>query len=1216
MRSEALLVDALVNSDCYASTMIDSGNLVFAMISPIFAKKARLQCMKIAPRKVIGIEGSGQIDQVARFKFNIDGYQDYGWGYIANQHPGFDIILGKPWMDKRKVTIAPFKQSIYVHSTGQRIRLQARNGKPQQDGLRPREISAVAYVSWIQRSKTDSTVKVFAASMADIQKALAPKAKVDHEALVPEAHKDRTWIFDPKTASAQAPFRPGVDHAINLEKGEDGKEKSAPWGPLYNMSRGELLVLRKHLTSLLDKGWIRVSNSPAAAPVLFAKKPGGGLRFCVDYRALNAITRKDRYPLPLIRETLNNIAKAKYFTKIDVSAAFHKVRIREGDEWKTAFRTRFGLYEWLVTPFGLANAPSTFQRYINWTLREYIDDFCSAYMDDVLIYTDGSLKQHHKNVNKVLDAMGASGLPLDISKCEFDVTSTKYLGFIIEAGKGLRMDPEKVKAIKEWETPRTQKGIRSFLGFANFYRRFVKDYSGLVAPLTALTGSSTPFRWGKEQQDAFDKLKDIFITEPVLAQFDWDRETVLETDSSGWSTSGVLSQYGDDGLLHPVAYFSKKMNVHEANYEIHDKELLAVINCLKEWDAELRSVPNFTVITDHKNLEYFMKPRQLNDRQMRWSLILGRYQMVISYRPGKLNERADALSRREQDMPEGASDERLQHRYMQLLKPVTVDEIENPDDEDPIPIMATRVAEQVTPTSTTAQGDLPFEEQWAEARARDEEYLRARQAVLNGERRFPVEMGWKASISECSVDEYMDLRYRDRRWVPNDEPLRTGIICTLHTSPALGHPGRDSTYRAVARDFFWPNMSDDIRRYIRNCDICGQIKPWRDGLHGLLKPLPLPERIWKEISMDFIVGLPESEGCTNLMVITDRLSKDVVLIPLPDIEVPTVVDAFIRFVVAYHWLPDAIVSDRGTQFVSEFWTMLCKLCNINRRLSTAWHPQTDGSTERMNSTVEAYLRAYIAWDQKDWAKHIGMATIAIKAREAAATKMSPFFLQHGYHVDPLQLRPTNEMTETLKSNEEKALAIVDKLKKAFDLAHASMANNQQEQEKQANKKRKEAVQLRVGDKVWLALGTHIRTTRMSKKLDWKNSKYTVVRLVGTHAVELDTPGNSEKVFNMDRLRLAADDPLPSQPITDRQPEPIVIDGDAEYFVEKIMDERKRRRGRGFQHQLLVKWEGYQRPSWEPALALIDTKAFATWRQVMPEVTIADRPVRSVLKPRS
>ncbi|KAF4310822.1 hypothetical protein GTA08_BOTSDO13628 [Botryosphaeria dothidea] len=215
------------------------------------------------------------------------------------------------------------------------------------------------------------------------------------------------------------------------------------------MSRDELLVLRKTLNELLDKGFIRVSNSPAAAPVLFVKKPGGGLRFCCDYRALNRITRKDRYPLPLIQETLNRISKARWFTKLDVTAAFHRIRIAEGSEWLTAFRTRFGLFEWLVTPFGLANAPSTFQRYINWTLKDFLDDFVSAYVDDILIFTDGSRRAHREKVNKVLEKLDAAGLQLDLKKCEFEVQSTKYLGYIIEAGKGIRMDPEKTKAIQE-----------------------------------------------------------------------------------------------------------------------------------------------------------------------------------------------------------------------------------------------------------------------------------------------------------------------------------------------------------------------------------------------------------------------------------------------------------------------------------------------------------------------------------------------------------------------------------------------------------------------------------------------------------------------------------------------------------------------------------------------------------------------------------------------
>jgi hypothetical protein len=229
------------------------------------------------------------------------------------------------------------------------------------------------------------------------------------------------------------------------------------------MSREMLLVLRKTLTELLEKGFIRVSNSPAAAPILFVKKPSGGLRFCVDYRALNAISRKDRYPLPLIRETLSQISRAKWFTKLDVIAAFNKIRIAPGYEWLTAFNTRFGLFEWLVTPFGLAGAPSTFQRFINMTLQEF-QDFVSAYVDDILIFTDGSREEHEQKVAKVLQRLEEAGLHLDIDKCEFSVRSTKYLGFIISAEEGIKMDPDKVKAILEWERPGSVKGIRSFGG--------------------------------------------------------------------------------------------------------------------------------------------------------------------------------------------------------------------------------------------------------------------------------------------------------------------------------------------------------------------------------------------------------------------------------------------------------------------------------------------------------------------------------------------------------------------------------------------------------------------------------------------------------------------------------------------------------------------------------------------------------------------------------
>jgi len=1204
MLAPPITVHVLVNQCKYTSALIDSGCLSYALITRSFVRRAKLERISIPRKPIVGVNDQvSWVDEVAKFTFDMNGYTETGFAYVTPNDAEEDIILGRPWMNRNQVTIAPAKKSIYLHALGIRIRSQEGRAHP----LEIREVCATEFrrlMNIARRKKNQQeAVQIFAASLADINKALAPKPKVDVLSLVPERWRKHLALFDPKEASRLPPHRPGIDHALELEE-KDGKKPEAPWGPLYNMSRGELLVLRKELISLLDKGFIRASNSPAASPVLFAKKPGGGLRLCVDYRALNALTKKDRYPLPLIQETLNSIAKAKWFTKLDVIAAFHKIRVREGDEWLTAFRTRFGLFEWLVTPFGMANAPSTFQRYINWTLREYLDDFCTAYLDDILIYTNGSLRQHREQVDKVLTRLKEAGLYVDIKKCEFEVKTTKYLGFIIEAGKGTRMDPEKIKAINEWEAPRTVKAVRSFLGFANFYRRFIRNFGQIVAPLTRLTGDVS-FRWTAEEQKAFDTLKEAFVSEPVLAQFQPDRDTVMECDSSGYVTAGVLSQYDENGVLRPCAYFSRKNTPAECNYEIHDKELLAIIRGLEEWDAELRSVEKFTVITDHKNLEYFMKPRMLNERQVRWSLVLGRYSMEILYRPGKQNIRADALSRREQDMPTDAKDERLQKRLIQVLKPTVSCYEEEEEGNDiiakPIRVLALLVGTQQE-NGEDARRQHDIEDLWNNAVETDQLYQGARQAVASQQRKFPVALQLKCSIAECKVEDQV-LYYRDRKWVPDHEPLRTTIIEQIHTSAITGHPGREITYKIVARDFFWPGMSNDIRRYIRNCDTCGRTKPWRDGLQGLLKPLPVPERIWKEISIDFIDGLPESQGKTSLMVVTDRLSKGVVFVPLADTETDTVVQAFITYVVAYHWIPEAITSDRGSQFVSVFWKRLCEILQIKRRLSTAFHPQTDGATERMNSTWETYMKAFASWAQDNWAPLCPLAQIAINGRDATTTKMSPFFLQHGYNIDPLQLEiPTDtgrtRYTARERTDRAKAESIVTKLRHLGELAQASMAEAQQEQENQANRHRQEAPQLRVGDRVWLKLGKQFATGRKSKKLDWRSAKYTVIEVINTHSVRLNTPPGPHNVFNVDRLRLASSDPLPSQLKDDDQPLPIEVDTDGAdmWEVEDIVAEVCRRRGRGTKWWYEVKWKGYHLPSMEPVENLEHTEAKTRWEQ--------------------
>jgi hypothetical protein len=437
------------------------------------------------------------------------------------------------------------------------------------------------------------------------------------------------------------------------------------------MSRDELTVLREWLLENLRKGFIQSSSSPAASPVLFIKKPGGGLRFCVDYRALNAITIKDRYPLPLTKETLNNLKGMRWFTKIDIISAFNNIRIKQGQEWMTAFRTRLGLYESLVMPFGMTGAPATFQRYINDVLREYLDIFCTAYLDDILIYSR-TRSEHVNHVRCVLEKLRGAGLYAKLSKCEFLVHETKFLGLIV-GEKGFRMDPDKIKTVIEWPTPTCVTDIQAFLGFSNFYRRFIKDFSTIIAPLVNLTRKDVPFQWSQTCQLAMDALKKAFSTAPVLRPFDWTKDVILETDASDYVSAGVLSQYDDVGVLHPVAFFSKKHSAAECNYEIYDKELLAIIRCFEEWRPELEGASSpIKVMSDHRNLEYFMSTKMLNRRQARWSEFLSRFNFKIVYRPGKLGVKPDTLTRRSADLPK-EGDERLLHQSQTVLKKENVE---------------------------------------------------------------------------------------------------------------------------------------------------------------------------------------------------------------------------------------------------------------------------------------------------------------------------------------------------------------------------------------------------------------------------------------------------------------------------------------------------------------------------------------------------------------
>src|ERR1700742_1411259 len=446
-------------------------------------------------------------------------------------------------------------------------------------------------------------------------------------------------VFDKVKADTLAEHRP-YDLKIDIEEGAE-----PPLARLYPLSPKELEALRKFLDENLANGFISPSNSPHGAPVLFAPKKNGALRLCVDFRGLSKITRKDRYPLPLLTDLLDAPGKAKIYTKIDLQHAFHLVRIAAGHEWKTTFRTRYGSFEWNVMPFGLTNAPAAFQRFINDVFGDILDRYVVVYMDDLLIYSD-TPEEHREHVREILRRLRKHRLFANADKCEFGVSTVEFLGYILSP-QGLRMSEEKIKVIVDWPVPRKVKDVQAFLGFANFYRRFIFRYSDITVPLTRLTQKNTTWNWSPECQAAFDFLKTAFTSAPILAHWEPNRPLIVETDASDYALAAILSIILTNGEIHPIAFLSRTFQAAELNYDTHDKELLAIFEAFKAWRHYLEgSGEPVDVVTDHKNLEYFATTKVLTRRQVRWSEYLHQFNMVICFRPGKLGEKPDALTRR------------------------------------------------------------------------------------------------------------------------------------------------------------------------------------------------------------------------------------------------------------------------------------------------------------------------------------------------------------------------------------------------------------------------------------------------------------------------------------------------------------------------------------------------------------------------------------------
>ena len=434
-----------------------------------------------------------------------------------------------------------------------------------------------------------------------------------------------------------------VDHRIELQPGSQPNHRSP-----YRMSPKEMEELKKQIDRFLKLGHIRPSTSPYGAPVLFAPKKDGGLRFCVDYRALNKNTIKNRYPLPKIDELLDQLAGASVFTKIDLRSGYHQIRVVPEDIYKTAFRTRYGHFEFTVVPFGLCNAPATFMRLMNSILHPYLDKFVVVFLDDILIYSR-NLKEHEEHLRLVLQQLRKHQLYAKVSKCDFFRKQLEYLGHDVSA-QGIKVSPSKIEAVREWPTPTSVRQVRSFVGLANFYRKFIKGFSAIAKPLTELTKKDIPFQWGAEQTKAMNELKKALCTAPVLLLPDLAKPFVVHTDASSFALGGVLQQDKGHGL-QPIAYESRKLNNAERRYSAYERELLAVLHACTTWRHYLFG-RHFTLKTDHHSLRYMFSQEKFTGRIFKWMEQLQQYDFEVEHIPGWKNLVADALSRRDEEASE------------------------------------------------------------------------------------------------------------------------------------------------------------------------------------------------------------------------------------------------------------------------------------------------------------------------------------------------------------------------------------------------------------------------------------------------------------------------------------------------------------------------------------------------------------------------------------
>jgi len=857
--------------------------------------------------------------------------------------------------------------------------------------------------------------------------------------------------------------------------------------PHYRTPFHQRPLLQEHITNLLKNGIIRPSSSPYGSPCLLVAKKDGSTRFVVDYRKLNSFTIRDRYPLPRLDESIESFFGAKYFTTLDLLSGYHQIEVDENDKPKTAFTSELGHYEYNRMPFGLTNAPATFQRLMNFVLQQHLYKIVVVYLDDIIIFSK-TFAQHIKDIETIFAILWQSQLKLNLKKCSFFHEQVLYLGHIISS-KGVSPDPKKQEAIDKYPVPTNVDQLRSFLGLANYYRKFVDNFADKAHCLTMLTKKSVKFEWSDQQDKAFNLLKKTLTNPPILRFPDFTREFIVYTDASGYGVGAVLGQVQlvdkqDKEIV--IAYFSKHLTERQQRWCVTEREALAIILAVQNFHPYLYG-RRFTVITDHKPLEWLMNLKKPNSRLLRWSLELQQYDIAIGYKPGVTHQNADCLSRIPINVINNVTDEwRQLQRNDPFCKAALLSIINFNKGNNKT------LHELQSPTALSGQTIDSQNPDVGIEQATNKRLKKCKYILLTGNL-----VGTK----------------KGQILVPKDKI--TEVLNRYHDHKLAGHLGITKTINRIRPKFNWPKMDKDITDYVSTCDICQKRKSFTNK-KAPMQPLPIVNRLWERIACDIIGPIAtEQQKYKYILTILEYETRFAKAFPLKNTVSTTIAKIFIDHIILQHGLPSSVLTDRGTNLIAGAMQELCDSLNIEQIKTTAFHPQTDGLVEKFNGTLGNMLSAYSNKNPSVWPTYLQYCVFAYNTSIHASTKETPFYLLYGHDpIEPFDLLPNR--TRSIENNDS---IFFQQWRQARDLAKIYIEAAQSSQKYYYDKDSSSNLKFKVGDKVILR---EMRVGLGKFHLRWDGPFTIIKKLSNVNYVIRKDDSLTDIVVHVNRLRTYRD----------------------------------------------------------------------------------------------